>query len=129
MGRDACRRASQAGGWRMKEIAAKKQRNGLTWSESVEVARKMVPDGQCLIKKRGLFYRPDQLGYTRCLSEAAIFDAEEARVHLCNELVSVIPLKNLREWIETELEDLQEKTKELLDLLERIDQDQPGDEG
>lgn len=111
----------------MKEITARFSA-GLTSYEAVEVARKRVASGPFLIKRHGSWFRPEAKGYTPILSDAGVFDADAARDYLCVEGLSVVPLESLRERIEEEISDLEERQIRLIALLEKIELAKPGEE-
>lgn len=110
----------------MKEITAK-PRAGLTYRETVNVARKRVHPCLYLIKRHGLWFRPEANGYTSNLSEAGVFGTDDARDYLCVEGLSVVPLDSLRKRIEMEMNSLDRERMGLEALLEKAIATKPGD--
>lgn len=98
-------------------------RPGLTFAESVNVAKKRVADGEeYLISRHGGWFRPNAQGYCTTVAEAGIYDTATARSYLCVEGLSVVPLSKMRAQIEAEIAVMNRKIATSRILLERLKQ-------
>lgn len=109
----------------MGERISAKKRAGLTWAESVAVARKRIKDGPYLISRHGGWFRPDAQGYTNSLSEAGIFTADEARRYIDVDGLSVVPAGHVITGIDWEIADLEKRLAAAKSLRAAIAQHAP----
>lgn len=85
------------------------KRAGLTFCEQVAVARKRITDGKYFISRHGGWFRPGGHGYTRHLSEAGIFTAEEARSYIDVEDLHVVRANSIVTGLDWEIADLESR--------------------
>ncbi|MFP5514083.1 MAG: hypothetical protein ACLGJC_13460 [Alphaproteobacteria bacterium] len=86
-----------------------RSRAGLTFAEQVAVARKRIKEGSYLIRRHGGWFRPGAHGYTRHLSEAGIFTAEQARAYIDVDGLSVAPVGSILAGLDEEIADLESR--------------------
>lgn len=77
-----------------------------------------------LIKRRGMWYRPNALGYTSDIVNAGLFDLSEAKSHFKTEGVSVHPLSKMRSVMLGERASLMAKINELDQMLNHLPQEE-----
>lgn len=103
----------------MKEIKAKGR--GKTFANSVDCAKNKVNDDEpYLIRRHGLWFRPNAHGYTAEYLYAGVFDGKTAKSYLDVDGLSVVPLNSLRRHINSRISELEEKITALRSMAQLI---------
>ena len=93
------------------------RRSGLTFEESVRVARRRAKPGLYMIKRHGLYFRPGARGYTSDIAYAGTYDHNEAAAYLDVEGLSIIPVTTLVAEIRREIAGHEARAYALKEIL------------
>lgn len=94
---------------------------GKAWARSVEAAKKRVKDDELyLISRHGGLFRPEAAGYTREVADAGVFTGKDARGYLAAEGVSLIPINDMRDRMQAELDQLTGKIAQVWQKMQIV---------